>query len=105
MPKTTICLPTFNEAVNIEPMIRALAPLGVDVLVVDDNSPDGTGAIADRLAEELDFVSVLHREKKEGLGPAYIAGFRHALATGAELVLEAVTKVPSLRLAALSGRL
>ncbi|HEY2074155.1 MAG TPA: polyprenol monophosphomannose synthase, partial [Gaiellaceae bacterium] len=88
MPKTTICLPTFNEAANIEPMIRALAPLGVDVLVVDDNSPDGTGEIADRLAHELDFVSVLHRERKEGLGPAYIAGFRRALADGADLILE-----------------
>ena len=58
------------------------------MLVVDDNSPDGTGEIADRLAAELDFVSVLHRERKEGLGPAYLAGFRRALANGAELVLE-----------------
>jgi dolichol-phosphate mannosyltransferase len=60
----------------------------VSVLVIDDNSPDGTGEIADRLAGELDFVSVLHREQKEGLGPAYIAGFRRALADGAELILE-----------------
>ena len=58
------------------------------MLVIDDNSPDGTGEIADRLAAELDFVSVLHRERKEGLGPAYLAGFRRALADGAELVLE-----------------
>ena len=58
------------------------------MLVVDDKSPDGTGSIADRLAEELPFVGVLHRERKEGLGPAYIAGFRRALADGAELVLE-----------------
>ncbi len=69
-------------------MIQALEPLGVDVLVIDDNSPDGTGEIADRLAAEHAFVSVLHREKKEGLGPAYIAGFHRALADGAELVLE-----------------
>ena len=69
-------------------MLRALAPLGVRVLVVDDNSPDGTGEIAERLAEELDFVSVLHRARKEGLGPAYVAGFRRALADGAELILE-----------------
>src|SRR6266702_1093077 len=69
-------------------MLRALAPLGVDVLVIDDNSPDGTGEIADRLAEELDFVRVLHRERKEGLGPAYLAGFRRALAAGADYVLE-----------------
>ncbi len=69
-------------------MLRALAPLGVRVLVIDDSSPDGTGEIADRLASELDFVSVLHRERKEGLGPAYLAGFRRALADGAEYVLE-----------------
>jgi dolichol-phosphate mannosyltransferase len=69
-------------------MLRALEPLGVSVLVVDDNSPDGTGEIADHLAAELDFVSVLHRERKEGLGPAYIAGFRRALADGTDLILE-----------------
>jgi dolichol-phosphate mannosyltransferase len=69
-------------------MLRALTPLGVNVLVVDDNSPDGTGEIADRLAAELAFVSVLHRERKEGLGPAYIAGFHRALDDGADLVLE-----------------
>ena len=83
-----MCLPTYNERENLEAMVRALEPLGVRVLVVDDNSPDGTGEIADRLAGELDFVSVLHRERKEGLGPAYLAGFRRALADGAELVLE-----------------
>ena len=69
-------------------MLRALGDKGVHVLVIDDNSPDGTGEIADRLAEGLDYVSVLHRPAKEGLGPAYIAGFRRALAAGAELVLE-----------------
>jgi dolichol-phosphate mannosyltransferase len=58
------------------------------VLVIDDNSPDGTGELADRLAAELDHVEVLHRDRKEGLGPAYIAGFKHALADGADLVLE-----------------
>ena len=84
----TVCLPTYNERENIEPMLRALAGRGVRVLVIDDNSPDGTGEIADRLAGELDNVSVLHRERKEGLGPAYLAGFRRALADGAELVLE-----------------
>ena len=88
MPNATVCLPTYNERANIEPMLRALEPLGVNVLVVDDNSPDGTGEIADRLAAELDFVSVLHRERKEGLGPAYIAGFHRALDDGADLVLE-----------------
>jgi len=88
VPTATVCLPTYNERENLEAMLRALEPLGVHVLVVDDNSPDGTGEIADRLAGELDFVSVLHRERKEGLGPAYLAGFRRALADGAELVLE-----------------
>ena len=86
--RATICLPTYNERENIEPMVRALGDKGVRVLVVDDNSPDGTGEIADRLAAELDYVDVLHRARKEGLGPAYIAGFRRALADGAELVLE-----------------
>jgi dolichol-phosphate mannosyltransferase len=84
----TICLPTYNERENLEPMLRALAPYDVNVLVIDDNSPDGTGGLADRLADELDFVSVLHRDRKEGLGPAYLAGFRRALADGAQLVLE-----------------
>jgi dolichol-phosphate mannosyltransferase len=88
VPVATVCLPTYNERENLEAMLQALTPLGVRVLVIDDNSPDGTGEIADRLAEELDFVSVLHRERKEGLGPAYLAGFRRALADGAEYVLE-----------------
>jgi dolichol-phosphate mannosyltransferase len=68
--------------------VRALVAHGVRVLVIDDNSPDGTGEIADRLASELADVDVLHRPVKEGLGPAYLAGFRHALANGAELILE-----------------
>jgi len=88
VPNATVCLPTYNERENLESMLRALEPLGVRVLVIDDNSPDGTGEIADGLASELGFVSVLHRERKEGLGPAYLAGFRRALADGAELVLE-----------------
>src|SRR5919204_5648692 len=88
VPSAVVCLPTYNERENLEPMLRALGDKGVRVLVVDDNSPDGTGEIADRLAGELDYVDVLHRELKEGLGPAYLAGFRRALADGAELVLE-----------------
>ena len=86
--RATVCLPTYNERENIEPMVRALGDKGVRVLVVDDNSPDGTGEIADRLAAGLGYVDVLHRERKEGLGPAYLAGFQRALADGAELVLE-----------------
>ena len=89
--RATVCLPTYNERQNLEPMIRALGEVlreGDRVLVIDDGSPDGTGEIADSLAAELPWVSVLHRERKEGLGPAYRAGFRQALAGGAELVLE-----------------
>jgi len=88
VPQAVVCLPTYNERENLEPMLRALADKGVQVLVIDDNSPDGTGDLADRLAAELGYVDVLHRERKEGLGPAYLAGFQRALATGAELVLE-----------------
>jgi dolichol-phosphate mannosyltransferase len=92
MPRAVLCLPTYNERENLEPMIRELGEV-LDtsrdrVLVIDDGSPDGTGEIADRLSGELDWVSVLHRENKEGIGPAYVAGFRKALAEGAELVLE-----------------
>jgi dolichol-phosphate mannosyltransferase len=89
--RATVCLPTYNERENLETMVRALGAVlreGDRILVVDDASPDGTGEIADRLALELPYVGVLHRAAKEGLGPAYIAGFRRALADGAELVLE-----------------
>jgi dolichol-phosphate mannosyltransferase len=87
VPAVTICLPTFNERENIERMLEALEPLDARVLVIDDNSPDGTGEIADRVAATRDDVSVLHRARKEGLGPAYIEGFRIALADGADYVL------------------
>ena len=91
VPRATVCLPTYDERENLEPMIRALAEvLEPDdrVLVIDDSSPDGTGEIADRLAAELGWVDVLHRPRKEGLGRAYLDGFRRALDDGAELVLE-----------------
>ncbi len=97
MPQSTdrgpawLVLPTYDEAENVEAFVaaaRAKLPASAQVLIVDDNSPDGTGEIADRLAEEHEGVSVLHRPRKEGLGPAYIAGFRRALAGGAGLVLE-----------------
>jgi len=84
--RATVCLPTYNERENLEPMLRALGEHHVRVLVIDDNSPDGTGRIADRLAQELDYVEILHRPHKEGLGPAYLAGFRRALADGAERI-------------------
>ncbi|MEX2210293.1 MAG: polyprenol monophosphomannose synthase [Gaiellaceae bacterium] len=83
-----VCLPTYDERENVERMVRALGEHDVRVLVIDDASPDGTGEIADRLAAELDYVDVLHRARKEGLGPAYVAGFRRALAAGADLILE-----------------
>ena len=86
--RATVCLPTYNERENLERMVRALGGHGVSVLVIDDNSPDGTGELADRLALEHGYVSVLHRPRKEGLGPAYLNGFRQALAEGAELILE-----------------
>ena len=92
MPRAVVCLPTYNERENIEAMVRALGAV-LDtardrVLVIDDGSPDGTGEIADGLASELEWVSVLHRPRKEGIGPAYVAGFARALDGGAELVLE-----------------
>ena len=82
--RAVVCVPTYDERENIEPLVRALGEV-LDttrdrVLVIDDGSPDGTGEIADRLAAELPWVDVLHRERKEGLGPAYLAGFRQALA-------------------------
>ena len=89
--RSVICLPTYNERENIEPMIVALRGLDLEdlhVLVIDDNSPDGTGAIADRLAADDDHVHVMHRERKEGLGPAYLAGFRRALELDADLIFE-----------------
>ncbi len=86
--RAVTCLPTYNERENLELMVRALRELGLAVLVIDDSSPDGTGELADRLAAELDHVEVLHRERKEGLGPAYLAGFRRVLAGDAELIVQ-----------------
>lgn len=86
-----LVLPTYNEAENLEPLVeaaRAKLPPSARVLIVDDNSPDGTGDVADRLAAEHGNVEVLHRPRKEGLGPAYVAGFHRALEGGAGLVLE-----------------
>jgi len=90
-----LVLPTFNEAENIQPLVEAVlaaleqaAPGDHRVLVVDDSSPDGTGALADALAAEHGAVEVLHRSVREGLGPAYLAGFGHALAAGAAYVCQ-----------------
>ena len=89
-----LVLPTYNEAENIGPLVRAaLPPLASSgmphrILIVDDGSPDGTGEIADRLAAEFEQVEVLHRERKDGLGRAYLAGFAVALERGADLIME-----------------
>lgn len=90
-PPVQVVVPTFNEAENIEPLVGALLgelPRGALVTIVDDASPDGTGAVADRLAAAHDGVEVIHRARKEGIGPAYVHGFRHALAGEAELIVQ-----------------
>jgi dolichol-phosphate mannosyltransferase len=89
-----ICLPTYNERANLEPLVRQVGNVLAEfdpesrVLVIDDSSPDGTGELADRLSAELPYVAVLHRTRKEGLGPAYVAGFRLALDQGAERIVQ-----------------
>ena len=94
-PRVWVVMPTYNEAENLGPIVRStsgelerLVPGEHRILIVDDNSPDGTGALADELARELDTVEVLHRPAKDGLGNAYRAGFGHAIAGGAELLIE-----------------
>jgi dolichol-phosphate mannosyltransferase len=93
-PRVWLFFPTYNEAENLEAIVRATTgqleatvPGDWGLLVVDDASPDGTGELADRLAGEIPGVEVLHRSGKEGLGPAYLAGFEYALAHGAEYVI------------------
>ena len=89
-----LVLPTYNEAENVGALVRAALPkleasgLPHRILIVDDNSPDGTGALADELAQEFECVQVLHRPGKQGLGRAYLAGFAVALSAGADLVME-----------------
>ena len=94
MSGTWLILPTYNEAENLERLVRTALPRLAEaapehrVLVVDDGSPDGTGQIADRLADEFEQVEVMHRTAKAGLGRAYLAGFQRALAGGADLLIE-----------------
>ena len=90
MSHTLLVLPTYNEAENIRPMVKRLLNLEtvIDVLVVDDNSPDGTGNIASELAELNECVHVLHRQEKDGLGRAYCAGFAWALERDYDFVFE-----------------
>jgi dolichol-phosphate mannosyltransferase len=94
-PSLWIVVPTYDEAASIERLLRAVAAVLADavpgdhrILVVDDGSPDGTAAIAERVGAELGVVEVLRRASKDGLGQAYLAGFAHALAHGAERVCE-----------------
>jgi dolichol-phosphate mannosyltransferase len=90
-PRVWLVVPTYNESANVEAIVEAARDaLGPSrrVLIVDDDSPDGTGGIADRLAETHEDVAVMHRGTKQGLGPAYVAGFREALSGGAELVAQ-----------------
>jgi dolichol-phosphate mannosyltransferase len=88
--RTVMVVPTYNEVDNLAPLLRAVHATtpDVDVLVVDDSSPDGTGALADRLADEDGRVHVLHRPSKEGLGAAYLAGFAWALSEGYDAIGE-----------------
>lgn len=91
--RVVVVIPTYNEADNIENLVQEVfkQPVELDILIVDDNSPDGTGQIADRLVADLESrgrVNVLHREKKEGLGRAYIAGFYWALEHNYDAVIE-----------------
>ncbi len=90
MNKTLVVVPTYNERENLPPLVvRLLAlPVPVDILVVDDNSPDGTGKVADELAAKHPCIQVLHRTDKNGLGRAYIAGFKIALEQGYDFVFE-----------------
>lgn len=83
-----VVVPTYNEAENIELIADAVRAQDMSLLVVDDNSPDGTGAIADGLAASSDRIDVLHRTEKQGLGPAYAAGFAWGLEHGAEVICE-----------------
>ena len=84
-----VVIPTYNEAANIGALVdavRASTPPGTTVLIVDDSSPDGTGGLADRIAAESAGIEVIHRPEKQGLGPAYVEGFRHALGAGAQVI-------------------
>lgn len=83
-----VVVPTYNEADNIALIAAAVREQGLGLLVVDDNSPDGTGDLAEQLAAGDEAISVLHRSEKAGLGPAYAAGFAHALDSGAEIIFE-----------------
>lgn len=88
--KTVIVIPTYNEKNNLRPLVEEIFNVAPDIniLIVDDNSADGTGRIADELSKRYGQVKVLHREKKEGLGRAYIGGFKEALKMNPDYILQ-----------------
>ena len=89
--KTIIVIPTYNEKHNLNKLIKEIFSLKIEnlsVIIVDDNSPDGTGVIAEILKGEMSGIEVIHRATKEGLGSAYIAGFKMAIAEGADYIME-----------------
>lgn len=87
--KKIVLIPTYNEKENLGKMIDAIKEkVNIAILIIDDNSPDGTGQIADALAESLDDVFVLHRAKREGIGHAYVAGFKWALNKGYDVIMQ-----------------
>ena len=86
--KTIVVIPTYDEKDNVTPMSEAVLKHDVEILFVDDNSPDGTGAVIDGLVAKNPRIHVLHREKKAGLGRAYVAGFAEALKLGAEQIIQ-----------------
>lgn len=86
--RTLVIVPTYNESENIGRIADAVRSLGYDLLIVDDGSPDGTGAIADGLSSADSGILVLHRAEKNGLGPAYVAGFERGLELGYEILCE-----------------
>ena len=86
--RVTVALPTYNELLNLPLIAPEIVAHGYRLLVIDDNSPDGTGRLADSLAADVPEIAVLHRARKDGLGPAYGAGFDRALDEGAEIVIE-----------------
>lgn len=87
-PEVTVVIPTYNEVENLQPVTAAVLRLGYRVIVVDDNSPDGTGRLADDLASQHGALAVVHRPAKEGLGPAYANGFASAMSGGADIICE-----------------
>lgn len=108
--RVIVVIPTFNEIDNLEEVVDRVGRHGYDILIVDDNSPDGTGDLADRLAAERPGVSVVHRAEKLGLGPAYAEGFTAAIAADGEIICEMdadlshdPTQLPSLVEAVRSG--